>query len=131
DGASLYGGGWLFTRWLTDWYSNGDEPGFLRSLVMQQHDVGIANIVARSGKQFSELLGLWSLSMMVDDLAGFTPADQHLAMPSWNVRDMFNGMTTLHYADGTQAFPNPYPLATRAVSYASFTPQNTAVGSLP
>lgn len=131
DGASLYGSAWLFARWLTDQYSNGNEGAFLRSLVVQPVDAGVTNVNNRTGRPFSETFGMFTLATVVDDYPGFTPADARLTIPSWNTRDIFAGMNrSLVTSTGKPAFPRMFPLNIRALSYGTLAAQNTFITGL-
>jgi hypothetical protein len=132
DGQALYGGSWLFVRWLTDTFG-ASEPNFLKSLVAQRQDRGVSNVVNRSGRTFPELVGLFSLSVLSEDIPGLTPTDGRLTMPSWNVRDIFAGMNRdLRFSGGGTGLPYPlaFPLRVRAVSFGKFEDVQSIVTAL-
>lgn len=131
DGSSLYGSAWLFARWLTDQYSNGNEGAFLRSLVVQPVDAGVTNVNNRTGRPFSETFGMFTLATVVDDYPGFTPNDPRLTIPSWNTRDIFAGMNqNLVTTGGKPAFPRAFPLNVRTLTYGTLATQNAFVTGL-
>jgi hypothetical protein len=118
--GSVYGSAWSFARWVTDAVAT-DEALFLRSLVQVKNDHGIANIVGKSGKQFSELLGLWSISSLADNYPGATINDHRLQLESWNSRDLFSSMSQfLRFSDGSIPFPKLFPLTIRAVQFGNW-----------
>lgn len=128
--GSIYGSSWSFARWVTDAYAQ-DEAAFLRSLVQVKNDRGIANIVSKSGHQWSELLGRWSLASLADNYAGATINDPTLQLESWNSRDLFASMSQfLRYSDGRVAFPKPFPLTIRVVSFGTWASGSTDVIAL-
>ena len=128
----IYGGSWSFARWVTDTYGGPDEGAFLRSLVQQQTDRGIANLQARTGRTWAELLGWFSLATASDNYPTGTITDPRARLQSWNTRDIFSTMSAaLRFSDGSQAFPRAFPLNVRAVSFGTF-PSNVAnVFNLP
>ena len=112
--GSFYASAWALTRWAID-NSGIDEATFLNALV-HTSQTGTANLTARAGKTWEELLGEWSLTMYADDLAGVTPLDPRLTFPSWNLRSIFAGLNTDFPVD----FPLSYPLVPRALAYGDF-----------
>ena len=116
---------------MTDAYSQ-DEALFLQSLVKVKNDHGIANLVDKSGKPWSELLGYWSLSSLADNYPGAVVNDVKLQLESWNSRDLFAAMSQfLRFADGRVAFPKPFPLTIRTVSFGTWGAAQTDVVALP
>lgn len=128
--GSIYGSAWSFARWVTDSYAM-DEAVFLRSLVQVKNDHGIANVVARSGRPFSELLGFWSLASLADNYVGATVNDPKLQLESWNSRDLFQNMSQrLRYADGSIPFPKVFPLTIRSVPFGTWAAASQTVTAL-
>lgn len=129
DGA-IYGSAWSFARWVTDSHAM-DEAVFLRSLVQVKNDRGIANIVGKTGRPFSELLGSWSLASLADNYVGATINDPKLQLESWNSRDLFQSMSQfLRFSDGRVAFPKPFPLTIRSVPFGTWAQASQDVVSL-
>jgi hypothetical protein len=126
--AVIYGSTWSFARWVTDIFG-GDEGVFLRSLVQVQNDHGIPNIVSKSGREWHELLGLWSLATLADNYPGATINDQRLQLPSWNTRNMFNEMNRNAFL--ASSFPRAWPLNVRQVLYGNFPTSQSLVSLLP
>lgn len=118
----IYGSSWSFIRYVTDAYGQS-EPGFLSSLVQVKNDRGVANVASRSGKPFSELLGMFSLASAADNYPGVTITDPKLRLASWNSRDLFQNMSANLTSNGAQVYPLPWPLNVRRVSFGNF---NTA-----
>lgn len=100
-GLEERGANWLFVRWLADHFAADSilGTGFTRALVAT-NQVGSTNVAARSGVDFSILVGEWQLTNYLDDLSGFSAPTSRLRYKSWNFR---------FAADSTgQAFPlNP------------------------
>jgi hypothetical protein len=126
----IYGSSWSFARWLTD--QQPDEGVFLRSIVQVQNDHGVQNIVSKSGRPFSELLGLWSLASLADNYPGAVINDTRLHLPSWNTRDLFAQMSAnLVFQGGGQAFPRAWPMNLRQVTFGNFGSGASDVSLLP
>jgi uncharacterized protein YjdB len=131
----IYGSAWSFARWVTDHHDGGNERNFLRSLV-QTAERGITNIQNRTGRPWSELLGLFSMASTADNYPGGTINEPKLRLPSWNTRDVFAGMNAnlvFRNQDGstTPAFPRVWPLNVRAASFGTFGDALRNVSSLP
>jgi hypothetical protein len=103
EDSDIYGSAWLFTRWLLDTYGGNDEGAFLRRLVQTGTLTGTANVEAASGRAFSQLLAEFTLMLAADNLPNVAGP---YAEPSWNLPDIFEGLTEL----GTGP---PAPLAMR------------------
>lgn len=125
----IYGSSWSFIRYVTDTYGQG-EPAFLSSLVQVQNDHGVDNVVSKSGKPFSELLGMFSLASTADNYPGATIADPRAKLPSWNTRDLFENMSANLTSGGSPAYPLPWPLVVRKVSFGNFNTSQSEVGQL-
>lgn len=115
----IYGSSWSFMRYVTDTYGQ-DEQSFLRSIMQVQNDTGVPNVVARTGKPFSELLGMFSLASTADNYPGVVLTDPRLRLPSWNSRDLFENMSANLSSGGQPAYPLPWPLRPRPVTFGDF-----------
>lgn len=98
--ATFYGSDWLLVRWALDHHAQS-EAGFLQALTQEPHLSGVQNLEARTGKEFAELLGPWSLSLYWD-----TPTAPGLSHPSWDLYDIFRGLNS----DFPTSYPDAYPL---------------------
>ncbi len=128
----IYGSSWSFARWVTDTYGGADEGAFLRALVQQKDDRGIVNLQNRTGATWAEMLGWWSLASSSDNYPGGTITDPRARLQSWNTRDILATMSSsLRYSDGTPAFPKPWPINMRAVSFGTFPSAISNVFALP
>jgi hypothetical protein len=78
---------------------------------------GVANIENITGKSFQQLLSEFSLALALDDYPGFTPADAKYSFPSWNLRNIFAGMS----GDFPKSAANPAPLKVRSNGFGKFT----------
>jgi hypothetical protein len=112
---SFYASGWLLVRWAADQHA-GTESAFFRALTQETSLRGVANLQARTGRAWPEMLAEWTLATAVDDLPGFAPANTRLRHPSWNTRDIFAGLNRSY----PTSFPRPFPLATRPVGFGSW-----------
>ncbi len=90
DDLNFYGGAWSFLRWAADHYA-ANEAQFFRDLITSPV-TGVANLEARTGHPWAEMLGEWSLATYLDDVWGFASENPRLAMPSWNYPDLWLGM---------------------------------------
>lgn len=126
DDASFYGSGWLLVRWAID-HSGLDEAGFSRALV-EAGAVGVANLVARSGRSFPDMLADWTLSLAMDEHpSGTVPARAELTQPGWNVRDIYRGLHDDFGHRENTPYPTAWPLVTRNVAGGTFTVTVTGV----
>lgn len=90
--ASFYGSVWWLLRWAVDQYAT-DEGAFFRALTQEPSLTGVANLSARTGRSWGDLLRDWSLATLTSYLEPtFTPHDARLTTPTWRLRDVFDGM---------------------------------------
>jgi hypothetical protein len=122
----IYGSSWSFVRYVADAFSPS-EGALFGALNKVQNDRGVANVVSKSGRPFSELLGLFSLASTADNYPGTTITDPKLRLASWNSRDLFANMSANLTNGGSQAFPLAWPLIARRVSFGNF---NSVVNEL-
>jgi hypothetical protein len=116
--ASFYGSGWSLVRWAMD-HSGMTEAAFSKAIVEEARLRGVANLVARTGRSFPDMLADWTLSLAVDDHPlGVTPARVQLRQPSWNVRDIYRGLNADFGTGEDTPYPTAWPLATRNVAGA-------------
>ena len=113
--VTFYGGGWAFLRWVIDTYATS-EPAFLTAMTRDISHWGVANIENLTGKSFQQLLSEFSLALVLDDYPGFTPSDARYSFPSWNLRNVFAGMS----GDFQKSFANPAPLKVRTFGFGTF-----------
>jgi hypothetical protein len=85
------GANWLFVRWLADHFATDSILGTsLTRALLATTQVGSTNVTARTGVDFSTLVGEWQLANYLDDLPGFTAASDRLRYKSWNFRSLQN-----------------------------------------
>ena len=120
--ATYYASAWSVVRWMMDQYA-ATEAGFLTQMV-QSSLSGVANLEARTGKTWEEMLGEWALSLYTDDYPGVTFANPRLQFPSWNLRDQFAGLCgDFGPCLGTSTstlYPVAFPLVPRATAFGAF-----------
>ncbi|HZI73380.1 MAG TPA: hypothetical protein VFD73_05030, partial [Gemmatimonadales bacterium] len=81
------GANWLFVRWLADHFAADTILGTeLTRALVATNQTGSANVAARTGVDFSTLVGEWQLTNYLDDLPGFPTTDPRLRYKSWNFR---------------------------------------------
>jgi hypothetical protein len=125
----IYGSSWSFMRYVTDTWGQS-EPSFLSAIMQVQNDHGVANVVSKAGRPFSELFGMFSLASTADNYPGATISDPKLRLASWNSRDLFANMSA-NITDGVgPAFPLSWPLQVRKVSFGNFTTAQSEVSLL-
>jgi hypothetical protein len=116
-------------RYLTDAFATS-ETAFLSSII-QTKDRGTANLVAKTGRPFAELLGMFALASAADNYPGVTLADPKLRLASWNSRDLFQNMSTqLVTGTGAPAYPLAWPLQSRNVSFGNFNTAQSDISQL-
>jgi len=126
----IYGSSWSFMRYVTDTYGQS-EGGFLGSINKVQNDHGVANVVSKSGKPFSELFGMFSIASLADNYPDVNLTDPKLRLASWNSRNLFQRMSTdLVGSDGAPAYPLAWPLRSRTVSFGNFNTAQAEVSQL-
>jgi hypothetical protein len=83
------GANWLFVRWLLDQFASVPVLGTdLTRGLLATNQVGSANVAARTGVDFSILVGQWQLANYLDHLPGFTEPTGRLQYKSWNFREV-------------------------------------------
>ncbi len=87
---SYYGSGWSLLRWAMD-HSATAEATFTQQLTVNPQS-GVANLEARAGRTWEQMLGRWSLALATDGRAATTSADPTLRFPSWNLSSIFAGL---------------------------------------
>lgn len=123
--GDIYGSAWMFVRWLVDQYGGGTESTLLKSLVQEPNLSGVANVVAKTGVPFPNLLADWTMTLVADDYPGFTPAvGAKYTFPSWNTRSIWTGFN----ADFGSADP-AFPLEENFVPFGSFNLSGTLPGA--
>lgn len=107
------GANWLFVRWLADHYAVSQPLGVEVTRALVQTTLrGSANVEAAAGEPLDQLIARWQLANYVEDLSGFTPADETLRYTSWAFREVY----AADFANGLA--DKPYPL----------TPDSTGTG---
>jgi hypothetical protein len=103
------GANWLMVRWLADHFAVDTTLGTeLTRALVATNQTGSVNVAARTGVDFSTLVGEWQLANYLDDLPGFVAQGSRLRYKTWNFRVA---------ADSNQT---PYPLVpdiTDGISY--------------
>lgn len=86
---SYYGSAWSLLRWAMD-HSVLDEAAFTRGLTTGGQS-GIANLEARSGRSWDEMLARWSLTLLTDGTGAREAADPTLRLRGWRLGELFAG----------------------------------------
>ena len=84
--ATYYGSGWSLLRWAID-HSGVSEELFLRALVGEGTLRGAANLEARTGMPWVQIVIEWGLASALDGL----PGARH-SHPSWDIPGLLNGI---------------------------------------
>jgi hypothetical protein len=95
--ATFYGSSWAFLRWVIDQRATS-EGAFLKALVQDPTRTGVANLESKAGLSFSTLLPQWAYALFLDSW-GVPPPQPALTFPSWQVQNIFVGMSTDFTAD--------------------------------
>jgi len=78
------------------------------------------------------MMGYFSLASASDNYPAGTITDPRARLQSWNTRDIFANMSaSLRFGDGSSAFPKPWPINMRAVSFGTFPSTISNVFTLP
>jgi hypothetical protein len=118
--ATFYGSGWSLVRWAMD-HSGMTEAAFSKAIVEEPSLRGVANLVARTGRPFPDMLADWTLSLAVDDHPlGVIPARAQLTQPSWDLRDIYRGLNADFGNREGSPFSSPWPLVPRSVAGNAF-----------
>ncbi|MGQ0563206.1 MAG: Ig-like domain-containing protein [Gemmatimonadota bacterium] len=121
---NFYGSGWLLLRWVIDTYA-ASEAAFLLAMNRDMVAPGTANLEARTGKPFADLMSDFALALALDDYPNFAAKDPKHAIVSWNTRDVFRGLNADFAAQGF--FTKSQPLKVRPASLGSFVIDVSAV----
>ena len=113
---SFYNTGWTLVRWAVD-QSSLTEAAFLSGLTQATQEQGVANLVARAGRSFAEMLPEWTFALALDDYPSFATTLDNIKMLSWNHRAVFSGLN----ADFPATFASAWPLVVNANSFGAFT----------
>ena len=116
--ATYYGSGWHFLRWVVDTYAPS-ESAFLTAMTREINLAGTRNLEDRTGRSFVDLVNEWSIAVATDDYPGFTAQNPKHRFPSWNTRDIYNGLNADFKNQGL--FTRPVPLQIRPASFGKFT----------
>ena len=119
DDASFYGTSWAFVRWVLDNHFNEDAT-FLKALIDEPDLSGVANVVARTGRPYADMLADFSLALALDDRAGFTASRSQFSFKSWNLAALFQGLNTDFTNNNPNPFPFAHPLQPRQLGFGSF-----------
>jgi len=117
-GLAERGAYWLFVRFLVDRFAGGTTQAaantFTRSLEAT-NQVGVGNVVARTGTTFPTIVEQWTLANYVSDLPSF-PTPPELQYVKWQFRTAF---PTLRTACNNTKLPAQFPLAPQSVTGSS------------
>jgi len=125
ESAFWRGSGWWLLRWAVD-HAPASESEFLSAMTTSPR-TGVENLEAQVGRDWTQILSDWTLSLAVDDRGSEDLERAELTVPSWNVRDVFRGLNR-DFGSRIALFEDPYPLAVQTESYGSFT---RSVAGLP
>lgn len=117
---SFYATGWSLLRWAVD-QSTTPEATFLKALTQETSLSGVANLEARTGRTFADMLPEWTMANVLDDYPGWAPsgtASTRMKQLSWDFRNVFAG----YKADfTTQVTWTAWPLVPLSQSFGAFT----------
>lgn len=109
---TFYNTGWSLLRWAAD-HSATPEAEFFKALV-RGPETGLANLEARTGRQFSDMLPEWAFANVLDDHPLVVPANSRMKQPSWDLPAVMEGLS--------RDFPayNVWPFAPESRPFGSF-----------
>ena len=115
--GSFYGSAWSIERWANDLFGTS-ESQFLKDWMVSPV-TGVQNLEARSpGLTWEVMMGEWSLAMYQYDAAGFSPTNPHLRFLSWNIPDLFAGLSV----DVPSLYARRNPFNPHLQSFGNFGP---------
>ncbi len=116
-GLAERGAYWLFVRFLVDQFAGGTTQAaantFTRSLEAT-NQLGVGNVVARTGTAFPTIVERWTLANYVSDLPSF-PTPPELQYVKWQFRTAFPTFN----AKCNSRIPGAFPLAPPPVTGSS------------
>lgn len=86
---SYYGSAWSLLRWAMD-HAAIDEESFTRALSTSGQS-GLANLEARAGRNWDEMLARWSLATITDGRGSLEASDPLLRFRGWQLGALFEG----------------------------------------
>ncbi|HRN53866.1 MAG TPA: hypothetical protein PK788_10235, partial [Gemmatimonadaceae bacterium] len=86
---SYYGSAWSLLRWAMD-HATLDEASFTRALTTGGQS-GLANLEARAGRSWEEMLARWSLATLTDGRGSLEANDPLLRFRGWQLGALFEG----------------------------------------
>jgi hypothetical protein len=108
------GANWLFVRWLVDHFAADTVLGTdLTRQLLATNQRGNTNVTARTGADFSTLIGQWQLANYLSGLPGFAAPTDRLRYKSWNFREV------------AESSGIPFPLDPDSTSGAGYTHSGT------
>lgn len=118
---SFYGSGWQWVRWAVD-HSGIAEPDFIKPLIREPTLTGPANLADKAGRTIPEMLADYTLALAIDDHpSGTVPDRAQLTLPSWDTRDIFQGLHDAYAGTSlASTYPTPWPLATQGLAGGAF-----------
>ncbi len=117
------GANWLFVRWLADHFAATQPTGKeFTQAIDQTSRVGVDNVTAVTGADFSTLVGQWQLANYLDNLPGFTPSSDRLQYTSFDFRALYQSA----FSQGV--FDKPYPLTPDTAGISTYAHNGTLRG---
>jgi hypothetical protein len=120
---TFYAASWSFIRYNADRYA-GSEPNYLRGITNSPDLTGLANIARQSGTDANQMLGMWSLTLVLDETTAMA-SNVDVRFPSWETRDIFAGLN--RDFPQSQDFPKAHPVVPQIVSAGDFTIDNAGI----
>lgn len=122
DDFSFYATGWSLVRWMLD-NATQTESSLLRGLIQATSVSGLANIEARAGRSFADMQPEWLMSMVLDDRPGFASANSRINFPSWDMRNVLEGLNR----DFPSNYTSPFPFTPVAATFGDFVASGSVV----
>lgn len=123
SGSVFYQTTWSLVRYVIDRYGTSDAD-FLTTLTNATTN-GITNLSNTAGAPFNQILGGWGLSLIADDYPGVSALSVDASFPTWNLRNIYNGLNA-DPAWGAR-FNTPYPIVPTTLGFGTFSVQQSAV----
>ncbi|MFL5487415.1 MAG: hypothetical protein ACJ8AJ_02930, partial [Gemmatimonadaceae bacterium] len=81
-----------------------------------------ANIARQTGADANQMMGNWSLALYLDENSAMA-GNLDAKFPSWDMRDVYNGMNNDFHTE----LPKTYPFAAQPVTAGDFKIDNTGI----
>ncbi len=123
SGAVFYNTTWSLVRYAGDRYGTSDAAFF--TALTNGTTTGVNTLTALTGVSMDRLIGGWGLALYADDYPGLGVVNNDASFLTWNLRDIYGGLSADPLWSST--YTRPFPIAPVALTFGSFVAQRTAI----